>query len=403
MSPTQDASSQSQRSRYPQLHILLAVVVVDLIGFAIVVPILPFYAKQYGASGFEVGAIVAGFALFQFAFGPVWGRLSDRVGRRPVLLATIAGNTVALAALGFADSIATILAARVLAGAFSGNIGVATAYITDVTRDEDRPRWMGMIGLAFAAGFTLGPAIGGVTSKLGYAAPMFVAAGLSAINLVQAALRLPESPEHARRQGDAPAPLSRIAALRRPGVALLTGTNFTFGFAVTQLETIFQLYMLDRFGWDAFAVSMILFGMAIVMGGVQGGGIKPLSARFGERALIRAGAAILAAGFVGMPLAPNVAWLLLPLAFAAVGRALLQPSLMTLASFRTDEHTRGSVMSTFQSAAALARVVGPVSAGLAYDAVAHAPFAIAALATAVVFALASALPVAESAAPNDPA
>ncbi|MCA9511629.1 MAG: MFS transporter [Myxococcales bacterium] len=371
---------------------LLAVVVVDLIGFAIVVPILPFYAVQYGAGGLEVGAIVASFALFQFAFGPVWGRLSDRVGRRPVLLATIAGNTVALAALGFADSLATILAARVLAGAFSGNVGVATAYITDVTADEDRPRWMGLIGLSFAIGFTLGPAIGGVASKAGYAAPMFVAAALSAVNLVQAWMRLPESPEHARRAGDAAPALSRIDALRQPGVALLTSTNFAFAFAVTQLETVFQLYMLDRFGWDAFAVSMILFGMAIVMGGVQGGAIRTLSARFGERTLIRTGAVVLAAGFVATPAAPTVVWLLVPLGLAAVGRALLQPSLMTLASFRTAEHTRGAVMGTYQSAAALARVVGPLVAGHAYDVARPAPFAIAAAATAVVFALATSLP-----------
>lgn len=366
------------------LHTLLAVVIVDLIGFAIVVPILPFYVDEFGASGAQLGLIVASFALMQFIAGPLWGRLSDRIGRRPVLLITIAGNTVAMLLLGFADSLATLFAARLLSGTFAGNLGVATAYITDATQAEDRARWMGLIGASFAIGFTLGPLIGGVASEWGYATPMFVAAALSAANLVQAIVRLEESPRRATDSGE---PLSRFGALKLPGVTRLTATNFVFGFAVTQLETVFALYMIHRFAYDALQVGLILFVMAIVMGGIQGGGMRRLSERYRERRLTLCGAVLLTIGFATTPLTPTVGWLLVPLTLLAIGRALLQPSLMTLVSFQTSDENRGSVMSTFQSAASLARVVGPLLAGVAYDRFEGAPFYIAAGACLVVFVL----------------
>ena len=204
---------------------------------------------------------------------------------------------------------------------------------------------------------------------------MFIAAGLSGVNLLLAAVRLEESP----RTADLAQPsLSRLDALRLPGITRLTVANFVFAFAVTQLETIFALYMLDRFDYDALEVAMILLGMAIVMGGIQGGAMRRLSDRFGERSLIAAGSALLAAGFVATPWMPTVGLLLIPLAACAVGRALVQPSLMTLVSFRSTSQGRGSVISTFQSGASLARVVGPLAAGFAYDEIAGAPFAIAA-------------------------
>lgn len=387
--PDNTAGRVTSAPRHANLRILLSVVIVDLIGFAIVVPILPFYAEQYGAGGFELGCIVAGFSLFQFIFAPLWGRLSDRFGRRPVLLFTIAGNTAAMIFLGLADSLTAIFAARMLAGAFAGNIGVATAYITDVTNEDERPRWMGLIGASFAIGFTLGPVLGGVASTWGYSTPMYLAAGLSALNLISAIARLPESP---RKVSDSPeGALSRLAALRQPGVRLLTATNFVFSFAVTQLETVFALYMLHRFEFNAFEVAMVLFAMAVVMGGIQGGGMKALSKRFGERSLVRSGALFLASGFFLTPLMPSVAWLIGALMLCATGRALLQPSLMTLISFRTSEDSRGSIMSTFQSAAALARVFGPFAAGLIYDRAAGGPFWVAGAASLLVFALATAL------------
>jgi len=366
------------------------------------VPILPYYVAQYGAGGRELGWVVASFALMQFVFAPVWGRISDRIGRRPVFLVTIAGNAVALVLLGLVDSIAAILVARVLAGAFSGNVGVATAYITDVTSEEERPRWMGLVGAAFAIGFTLGPALGGALSPLGYAVPMFFAAALSGVNLLLAAVRLHE-PTRSEDAGVAPsATRSRLAALRLPGVAPLALSNLVFGFAVTQLETIFVLYLLDRFGLEIYESAAIMVGMAVVMGAIQGRGMKSLAARYGERQLVAAGAALLALGFAAAPEAPTVAWLLLPLAVAAVGRALIHPSLTSLVSYRTGAHDRGVVMGTFQSAASAARVIGPVVAGFAYDRSASLPFWIAALAALAVMGMALRLPRPAQVPPDTP-
>ena len=193
--PTENGTPQAST---PGLGVLFSVIVVDLIGFGIVVPILPFWAERYGASGLMLGLLLSSHAAAQFLFAPVWGRLSDRVGRRPVMLLTIAGTSLALLFLGFADSLAQIFAARLLAGVFGSNVSVATAYLTDVTDEVDRTRWMGMIGSSFAVGFTLGPPLGGVLSRIGHEVPMLVAAGMAAVNLVWATLRLRE-PE--RREG----------------------------------------------------------------------------------------------------------------------------------------------------------------------------------------------------------
>lgn len=192
-------STEPSRSQ-PRLTVLFSVVVVDLIGYGIVVPILPFWAERYGASGFFLGLILASHALMQFLLAPTWGRLSDRIGRRPVMLVTIAGTAFSLLALGFAESLLQIFFARILTGIFGANISVATAYLTDVTEEADRTRWMGMIGASFAVGFTIGPPLGGLLAQLGQGAPMFFAAGLAFINVVWAAWRLVEPERHRPRE-----------------------------------------------------------------------------------------------------------------------------------------------------------------------------------------------------------
>lgn len=358
-------------------------------GFGIVMPVLPFWAREFGASGTALGLVLTSYAAAQFAFAPLWGRLSDRVGRRPVLLCTIAGTALSLLLLGLAESLAWILAARLLAGAFAANLGVASAYIADATPPEERTRWMGMLGASFGVGFVLGPAIGGALAPFGYRAPMLAAAALAGVNLVHAFAALREPARHA-----APAAAEgRAGALRNPLVRRLCTANFVFSLAVTQLETVFAFFMADRFGYDAEHVAGFLIAMAVLMGAIQGGGMKALSARFRERSLVVAGGALLAVGFAGLPPVPSVAWLLLPLALCAVGRAILQPSLMSLASLASESGARGGTMGAFQASASLARVVGPIAAGLLYDAAHAAPFALAAALVALVAAQARGLPV----------
>lgn len=366
--------------------------IVDLIGFGIVMPVLPYLVKSQGASGTQLGVISMGYAAAQLVCAPLWGRLLDRIGRRPVMLLTIAGTALSLLALGFAASLPWILAARVLSGAFAANISVASAYVADVTAPSERTRWMGLLGASFGVGFVLGPAIGGLLAPYGYGVPMFAAAGLAVLNWGHALVSLREPPERVAAAPTDGLASGRFGELRDPAVRRLCVANLVFSIAVTQLETMFQYFMDDRFGWDAREVAFILVGMAVVMGVVQGGGMKALSARVSERALVSAGSAALAVAFLMLPRMPSVAPLMFPLVLAAVGRGVAQPALMSLASLAAPPARRGSVMGVFQSAGSLARVIGPLAAGLLYDRAIAAPFLLAAVLLAAVAVLGRGLP-----------
>ncbi len=376
------------RSR-SSLFALFSIVVVDLIGFGIVIPVLPFYAEAYGASATVLGMLLTSYAIMQFAFAPLWGRLSDRIGRRPVLLVTIAGTALSLLLLGLAQSLAWLFAARILGGIFGANISVATAYVSDVTSEEERTRWMGMIGASFGIGFILGPAIGGALSPYGYGLPMLVAAGMAAANWIQAALRLPEPLRHQR---DPAGSLGRLGVLQNPLVRRLCAANFTFAFAMTQLETVFAFFMLHRFRYDAREVAAILVMMALIMAVIQGGAIRGLAARFGEKSLLVGGAVMLGLSFAAVPWMNSVPLLLVPLAVSALGRAISQPSLLSMVSVAASPATRGVVLGAFQSGASLARVVGPLAAGALYDVSQGAPFGLASLLMVGVVSLGLSLP-----------
>lgn len=378
------------------LGVLFGVVIIDLIGFGIVIPVLPFYAMEYGAGATTVGLLLMVYAAAQFVCAPLWGRLSDRIGRRPVMLFTVAGTAACLALLGFADSLLLLFVARVLGGAFAANISVASAYITDVTAEQDRTVWMGRLGACFGIGFVIGPAIGGGLSPLGYSVPMLVAAGMGAINWGAALLALKEPPQH--RSGAAAS--TRREILQSPLIRRMCLANLAFSLAVTQLETVFAFLMFDRFGYDAAEVAFVLVAMAIVMGGIQGGGMRALSTRYSEPKLLGVGSLVLAAAFVFVPLAPTVALLMVPLLFAAVGRAVAQPSLTSLVSLEATPDNRGAVMGAFQSASSLARVLGPVAAGFLYDVRLFAPFLLAAALLVGVALLARGLPAPAAASPE---
>ena len=391
-------SRNDDGSGSPGLGVLFSVIVVDLIGFGIVVPILPFWAERFGANGSLLGLLVACHAGMQFLFAPVWGRLSDHIGRRPVMLITIAGTALALLFLGLADSLPQIFLARLLSGIFGSNISVATAYLTDVTEEADRTRWMGMIGASFAVGFTLGPPIGGVLSRLGHGTPMLVAAAMAGLNLVWAAARLREPARHSG--GTDEARMSRRDVLRDPAIARLCFIYFLFSVAVTQLETIFAFFMSHRFGYDELGVGLVMLGMAILMGAIQGGGMKRLAAHYRERRLVLVGLGLMALAFATLPLAGTVALLFLPLAIASVGRGISQPPMMTLVSLSANESSRGIVLGVFQSSASAARVVGPVLAGALYDLESGLPFWAAALLVATAGLIALRVQDAATAAPS---
>lgn len=355
------------------LLILFSVVVLDLIGFGVVVPILPFYAEQFGASATVLGFLLTSYSAMQFVFSSVWGRLSDRIGRRKVILLTIAGSTVSLVLLGLADSLFMLFVGRILSGAFAANVSVASAYVTDVTTEENRAKGMGMIGAAFGIGFLLGPAMGGVLSRHGYHTPILAAAALSALNLVYAAWRLPEPTRHHR-----PEEVIETRVLSHRPVFKLCALYFFFTVGVNQLESTFAFFMMKRFGYDAMHVAYILALMALIMVGIQGGLIRTLTQKYGELLLLVSGSLLLAASFVFVPWSPTVALLLLPLGIASVGRGISQPSLMSLVSKKSPPHMHGAVMGTFQASASLGRVIGPVIAGVLFDQSLFFPFYLAA-------------------------
>jgi len=384
-----NAESLSMKSHKSSLWILFSVIVLDLIGFGIVIPILPFYAESYGANAAVLGLLLTSYAVMQFFFSPVWGKLSDRIGRKKVLLLTMGGSVFGLVILGLADSLTLLFVGRILSGIFGANISVATAYVTDVTTEENRARGMGLIGAAFGIGFILGPAIGGILSVYGYSVPILTAAGLGAVNVVYAIFRLGESHSHSRSPQRK---VGRRLLLRLPHVGKLCLLNLFFTLGVTQLEAVFAFFMMDRFSYDAREVAYILVLMAFLMVVIQGGLIRRLSQRFGEKNLLLWGAILLSLAFVWIPAMFRVSILLIPLMISSVGRGISQPSLLSLVSKFAPADLRGSVMGMFQSSASLGRVFGPIVAGLLYIRMVELPFYLAGLMIACVFFIGLTLP-----------
>jgi len=377
-----------QRSR-ATLPVLFSIIIIDLIGFGIVLPVLPYYADQYGASGLVLGALFTSHAAMQALFAPLWGRLADRIGRRPVMLYTIAGTSVALVILGLSDSLVQLFVGRILTGIFAANISVATAYISDVTEEDERTRWMGMVGASFGVGFLIGPAIGGLLSPYGYGVPMLVAAGMAAVNFAYAVavLKEPETHRPAALEGAV-----RLRTLANPAVRNLCLTYFLFTFALTQLETIFAYYLKDTFGVDARGFAAILVLMAFVMVAIQGGAIRRLVARYGEKTLLLSGVSLMTLAFFSIPWPGSVGILLVPLVLSAVGRGVSQPSILGMVSFEATPANRGAVMGSFQASASVARVLGPLAAGALYDRHHPAPFLLAGALLAIALLTAIGLP-----------
>ena len=353
------------------LLIIFLVVFIDLVGFGIVIPILPYYAKAYGASATMLGWLMTSYSLMQFFFAPVWGRLSDRIGRRPVLLGSMAGIGLSMVMLGLAPSLLWLFIGRTLAGICGANISTATAYIADVTSEEDRAKGMGIIGAAFGLGFIFGPVIGGLLSRFGFGVPMFAAAVLALGNIIFAYFKLPEPPRTREFREATRVKRFDIAAVRdtmgdsrtRMAVVLL----FIATVALTQMEVTLALFMQARHGFDAQGTGWLLAFMGLIMVVVQGGLIGRLSQRFGEPRLILVGTIAMAIALVFMAQAAEVPLLVVGIALLALGNGITNPSLSSLASKGALPEHQGATMGVFQSAGSLVRVVGPPMAGMLYD------------------------------------
>ncbi|MEM6409821.1 MAG: MFS transporter [Pseudomonadota bacterium] len=361
------------------IGILMLTIFVDLLGFGIVIPLLPEYARSFGATAGIVGALVAGYSLMQFIFGPILGALSDRIGRRPVLLGTIAINGLAFIIFGLSGTLAMLFVARLVSGIAAANLSVAQASLADMTPPSERAQVFGLIGAAFGMGFVFGPPLGAlIAGTLGSAAVGFCVAALCALNFVSALLFLRESrdPKAAKEDTDGSgvfASLREVPAIRR---LLAVMFLFTLGFSV--MPVIGALIFADRFGLTAVQIGYVFTLIGVATATVQAA-IGPLAKAFGERRVLLVGLVFVGAGIAALPFVPvqMFLWVGLPaLVIYAFGHAFVYPTLTALVAAETDEARQGTVLGQLQAAGSLALVVGPVGAGYLYDASISVPFVI---------------------------
>jgi DHA1 family tetracycline resistance protein-like MFS transporter len=351
--------------------VLFTIIFIDLIGFGLVIPLLPFYAEQHHASPETVTLLMATYSFMQLFAGPLWGRLSDRHGRRPVLLLSLVGSVLSYLWLGFADSLWMLFGARALQGAMAGNIAAAQAYIADVTSPENRARGMGLIGAAFGLGFILGPAIGGLLAGSDPNAPdvqlpFLLGAGLSAAAFVGALVFLKESLDPMRRRFGKNRLEAVGSALARPRLRLLIFLYFVIIFAFAGMETTFAMWAKRQLGWGPEPVGYLFAYVGVLSAAMQGGLIGRLTKRFGEERVVVAGNAAIVLGLAALPLATSLPLLLVASAFLSLGLGMTQPALNSLISRQAGAHEYGEVMGVAQSTGSLARILGPAFAGLLF-------------------------------------
>ena len=371
MDDTQRQPATEDKFLTRPLLIVFLTIFIDLVGFGIVIPLLTFFAEEFQASPIDIGLLVASYSMMQFLFSPVWGNLSDRYGRRPILFLTILGSSVGYLMIGVAGSLWMIYAGRILAGITGGNLSTAQAYIADVTSRENRARGMGLFGMAFGLGFILGPALAGILSRFGMRVPFLFAAGLSLVNAILLYFILPESRvlrphdptiERKSRWSE----LARVFENRR--FTLVTIEYFLLVTAFSFMTTAFAYYTMVKFGYGADGTGYLLAYVGILAAVMQGLVFGRLASRFGESKLIIVGSLLLVVSLLLVPFIGSdnggLLVLLLGIAGFAVGNSIASPGLTSLASKTADESQQGKSLGILQSAASLARVIGPLATGV---------------------------------------
>jgi MFS family permease len=382
------------------LPILFVTVFLDLVGFGIIIPFLAYYVESFGARAAVVGLLMSSYSLAQFVFAPVWGRLSDRIGRRPILLLGLLGSVAGFTIFGLASTLSMLFLGRALMGIFGATIPTAQAAVADVTAPEDRARGMGLIGAAIGLGFILGPALGGLLANLSsvlrlplfernpYALPCLASAALAASNLVAAAFFLPESLPKERRGSHIAERFSRLDQISRgltdARIRRLLLTYFLFMLGFTMMEATLTLFIEGRIGAGDHAQLVrrvgYLFGfIGIIQVALQGGLVGRLARAFGERQLLIAGCSITALSLAAMPAATSWAGIYGCAFGLACGHGLSQPSISSLISRASPAESQGGALGISQSAASLARVLGPAMGGALFQQVApSSPYIVAA-------------------------
>ncbi len=350
------------------LVVIFVTVFIDLLGFGIIIPLLPFYAESFGASALQIGLLGASFSLMQFLFSPIWGRWSDKIGRKPIILVGLLGSCLSYLTLALATSLPLVFLARVVGGIAGANIPTAQAYIADVTTPENRARGMGMVGAAFGLGFIFGPAFGGLLSRFGPETPMWFASGLCLANLIAAWYLLPES----RTADSSTRSLGRIDAFRhamaKPTLLLCLGLFFLVTLAFSGFETTFAIFSEARFGFTVSTIGLVFAFIGVVLALVQGVLVHRVVKVVGERRLIPLAIGAIALGIGLVPFAWNVPSLLGALGVLALGMGFNNPSLTSMVSKLSDPDDQGGMLGLASSLSSLGRAVGPAWGGYLYDA-----------------------------------
>lgn len=357
--------------------ILFLIVFIDLVGFGIIIPLLPFYAESFDASPSQVTWLMAVFSLAQFITAPLWGAASDRMGRKVLLAVSLAGLVACYVGLAFVESFAQLLLLRALAGAMSGNLSIAQAAIADLTTPETRAKGMGLFGAAFGLGFIFGPFIGGILAGAdpnapAFQAPAYAAAAASALALVLVLAVLPEPlPASARAKGALRRRSGRLAglakALATPGLGLLVALMFVVTFVFAGMEATFALWAARAFAWGPEQTGYVFAYAGVVAALVQGGLIGRLTRRYGEKRLATLGAVGLCIGMGLVAVTMSLPLLVVAMTFLAAGLGLLNPSLHSLISRAAAADSQGATLGIAQSASSLARIAGPLFAGALFQ------------------------------------
>lgn len=339
---------------------LIVVLLGDVTCFGIVMPLLASYAAEFRADSTSIGMLVGVYSAMHFVLAPVWGRLSDRIGRRPVLLVGLAGTLLSSVIFAFADSFTLLLASRVMAGGMGATLNVAQAYVADQSPPAGRTRVMGFVGAAFGFGFILGPAIGGITSPLGNAGPGVAASVIAGLNLLLAIAVLREPPVHRPAFGVSTAPLP-WRTLVAPFAAAIAST-----LAFTVLYVVFPLHAEQSMGYDRSRVSYLFAFVGLMTALVQGGLVGRLSRLLGEGRLLLLGGLLMAVGLWGLPrVSDGGALFHLSLALLGIGFGMAGPAEAGYVSRSAPPELQGRILGSLQSANSMARILGPVAAGLA--------------------------------------
>ena len=352
------------------MPIVFGVILLDLIGFGIVIPILPFLSPTLGADKMDIALIIVTYAVCAGLCGPVWGRLSDRIGRKPVIMMCLTGAACSYLMLGLASELWMVFAARGFAGLMAGNFGVASAMIADITTPQNRARGMGLIGAAFGLGIVLGPMLGGVLSgsSASFTLPCIVAGGMSLLAMLAAGLFLPESMPPEKRVGNSEQPargraLSSYDLLQATGNRLLVSQFVLHQAAVSSVTYLFPLWMGDLLGWSAREVGIVFGIQGALMVIFQGGLLGPLVRGLGERRLLCGAIFALLLGLVSAAFADNMHAMVGSVFLAMTGATLCIPLLNTIVSYTTTLEFRGRMMGITSAASSWGRVVGPLLAG----------------------------------------